>query len=101
MNFFSKYIGSLFLTTRLYVSVGVCAALFVVSFYYPPLFIIPKILFYIIVFLVIVDYFFLFFGKAPSAKRIMADRFSNGDENKVTLEITNNMAFPVQMEIID
>jgi uncharacterized protein (DUF58 family) len=101
MNFFSKYIGSLFLTTRLYVSMGVCAALFIVSFYYPPLFIIPAILFYIIVFLVVVDYLFLFFGKAPSGKRIMADRFSNGDENKVTLEITNNMAFPVQMEIID
>ena len=101
MSFISKYIGSLFLTTRLYVVVGLCAALFVVSFYYPPLFILPKILFFIIVFLVLVDYFFLFFGKAPAAKRLMADRFSNGDENKITLQITNNMRFPVQMEIID
>jgi uncharacterized protein (DUF58 family) len=65
------------------------------------LLILPKILFFIIVFLVVVDYFFLFFGKAPAAKRMMADRFSNGDENKITLQVTNNMRFPVQMEIID
>ena len=101
MTFFSKYIGSLFLTTRFYLATGFCAALFVVSFYYPPLFIVPRILFFILVFLTVVDYFFLFFGKPPSAKRIMADRFSNGDENKITLEIRNNMRFPVRMEIID
>ena len=101
MTFFSKYIGSLFLTTRIYLVLGACAALFVVSFYFPPLFIFPRILFFIIVFLVVVDYLFLFSARAPLAKRIMADRFSNGDENKVTLEITNNMRFPVQIDIID
>jgi len=101
MNFFSKYIGSLFLTTRFYVAVGFCAALFVVSFYYPPLLIVPKILFFILLFLLLADYLFLFSGKAPAAKRIMADRFSNSDENKITLQVTNNMRFPVQMDIID
>lgn len=101
MTFFSKYIGSLFLAPRFYLAVGICAALFIVSFYFPPLFIIPKILFFIIVLLVVVDYIFLFTAQPPLVKRVMADRFSNGDENKVTLEITNNMRFPVQIDIID
>jgi uncharacterized protein (DUF58 family) len=101
MSFFSKYIGSLFLTTRFYLVVGACTPLFVVSFYYPPLFIVPKILFFIIVFLVVIDYLFLFSAKVPAAARMMADRFSNGDENKVTLQINNYMRFPVTMEIID
>jgi uncharacterized protein (DUF58 family) len=101
MYFFSKYIGSLFLTTRFYVAVASCAGLFVVSFYFPPLLIVPKILFFILLILLLADYLFLFLGKAPAAKRIMADRFSNGDENKITLQVTNNMRFPVQMEIID
>lgn len=102
MNFISKYIGQLFITNRFYVAGAVCAALFVVSFFFPPLLIVPKVCFYIFLVLIVADYIFLFvFGKAPSGKRIMADRFSNGDENKITLKVTNNMSFPVQMEIID
>ena len=52
--------------------------------------------------LIVIDYLFLFvFGKAPSAKRLTADRFSNGDENKVELQVKNNMLFTTDMEIID
>jgi uncharacterized protein (DUF58 family) len=40
-------------------------------------------------------------GKNPQAKRLMAERFSNGDENKITLQVTNSMPFDVDMEIID
>jgi uncharacterized protein (DUF58 family) len=51
---------------------------------------------------VFIDYLFLFvLGKNPAAKRITADRFSNGDENKVELQVKNNMLFTVDMEIID
>lgn len=81
---------------------AICAALFVAAFFMAPLLIVAKFVFYILLTLVLADYIFLFaLGKAPSGHRVMADRFSNGDENKVTLVITNNMPFPVQMEIID
>jgi uncharacterized protein (DUF58 family) len=73
-----------------------------VAFYYPPLMILPKILWYLLLALILADYFFLFVaGKAPVAYRKMAERFSNGDENKIILQVTNSMSFEVYMKIID
>jgi len=48
------------------------------------------------------DYIFLFFTeKFPFAKRITAERLSNGDENKIELIVKNEFSFPVTAEIID
>ncbi|MBL7703270.1 MAG: DUF58 domain-containing protein [Ferruginibacter sp.] len=97
-----KYIGALYLTARLYLALGLCIVLFSVAFFVPEIFAIVKVLLLVITALIIMDYFFLFvIGKAPSAKRITADRFSNGDENKVELQLKNNMQFTTDMEIID
>ena len=102
MTFIKKYIGTLFLTTRFYLVVGVCIVLFIVSFFYTPLLIVPKICWYVIVILLLIDYLFLFvMGKMPRVKRITAERFSNSDENKVTLQVANMMAFELDLEIID
>ena len=102
MTSIKKYIGNLFISTRFYLSVGSCIVLFIVSFFYAPLFIVPEIYFYVIVVLCLIDYFFLFFiCRAPQVKRLTADRFSNSDENKVTLQITNVMPFDLYLEIID
>ncbi len=91
-----------FLTTRFYLAGGFCVILFVVSFFFTPLFVIARIIFFVFLILVLIDYLFLFpASKAPAAKRIMADRFSNGDENKVEVQVKNNMQFVVNMEIID
>ncbi len=92
----------LYLTNRLYLLIAICMILFIISYFIPLLFILPKSAFYLIIALFVIDYLFLFLlGKAPDAKRITAERFSNGDENKVTLQVTNNMRFDVEMEIID
>jgi uncharacterized protein (DUF58 family) len=102
MKLFSKYIGDLFIHARFYWVTSVCIVLFIISFYYPPLLIVPKTLFYLILSLTAIDYAFLFFaGTRPTAKRIMADRFSNGDDNKINLQVTNNQPFEVNIEIID
>ena len=54
------------------------------------------------VILIFIDYLFLFIiSKNPSAKRLMADRLSNGDENKIEIQVINQMPFTVIMEIID
>jgi len=92
----------LYLTNRFYLLVGVCIVLFILSFFVPAFFIVPETCLYMVLVLFGIDYIFLFFvGKAPLARRITAERFSNGDENKVTLEVINNMRFEVEMEIID
>ena len=102
MAIIKKYIGNLFLTNRFYLTLAVCAVLFIVSFFYPPLLLLPQIGCYVIVSLILADYFFLFItGKQPAANRIMADRLSNSDDNRITLQVTNRMPFDLYLEIID
>lgn len=102
MTIIKKYIGNLYLTTRFYLAGGVIIVLFIMAFFLPELLIIPKTCWYVFLVLLVMDYAFLFmFGKSPIAKRIAAERFSNGDENKVTLQVTNAFRFDVSMEIID
>jgi uncharacterized protein (DUF58 family) len=74
----------------------------VIAFFVPVLFIIPKAAWYLLLVLIAIDYIFLFIvSPAPVARRIMAERFSNGDQNKVTLQVTNTMRFDVRIDIID
>jgi uncharacterized protein (DUF58 family) len=102
MKLIRKYIGDLFLTNRFYIVMVGCILFFVVSFFFPALGEIPKISFQFFLLLVLLDYFFLFFfGKKPSASRIISERLSNGDENKIELRIKNEFSFPVNIQIID
>lgn len=76
--------------------------MFLLSFFEQSLFPIVKIVWKAGLLLVLADYIFLFFSKrAPGVQRIMSERLSNGDENKVMLKISNRMRFPVSMDIID
>lgn len=102
MSRIKKYIGNLFLTTRFYLVLGLCIVVFVGSFFWPAILQLPKILLAVTIALIVIDYLFLFvISKSPSAKRLMADRLSNGDENKIELQVINRMPFTVTMEIID
>lgn len=101
-NAIRKYIGSLYLPIRFYLALGFCIFCCILSFFFPTVFPFVKILLWIFTILVLIDYFFLFFfGRTPTAKRLMADRLSNGDENKIELQISNKSFFTVDMEIID
>jgi uncharacterized protein (DUF58 family) len=102
MSFIKKYIGHLFFTGRFYAALGAVIVLYVVAFFVPALAFIPQVAAYGLLALTLADYTFLFVvGRPPQAQRIMAERFSNGDDNKVVLQVTNHMPFAVWMEIID
>jgi uncharacterized protein (DUF58 family) len=102
MSSINKYIGGLYLTMRLYLVIGLCIFLFIISFFVPDMYSVVKMLLLVLTAFFIADYLFLFvLSKAPAAKRITADRFSNGDDNKVELQVKNNMLFTVAMEIVD
>lgn len=52
--------------------------------------------------LIILDYFFLFrSNKGIFARRTHADRFSNGDDNRVQIFIENKYPFNTRLEVID
>lgn len=102
MSTTGKYIGALYLSRRFHIGLGAVIILYVISFVYAPLKSLPDILLWVFILLVLIDYVSLFFiGKTPTVKRIMADRFSNGDENKVEMQVKNTMSFNVEMDIID
>src|SRR5688572_13048597 len=102
MKLIRKYIGDLFLTNRFYMVIVGCILFFVISFFFPQLAELPKIFFQAFLVLVFLDYFFLFFfAKQPSAKRIIPERLSNGDENKLGLRIKSGFPFPVTIQVID
>ena len=76
--------------------------LFVLSYNFTWLFVIAQIVLLLFVILVLLDYFILFSRKnSLSAQRIMRDRFSNGDDNKVNLVIRNRYPFRAAIRIID
>ena len=102
MSPLKKYIGNLYLTPGFYLAGTICIVLFIGAFFAPALLFIPKAAWYILLVLLVFDYIFLFLlSPAPVAKRITAERFSNGDENKVMLVITNTLGFKVDIQVID
>lgn len=101
MSTSKKYIGDLFLTARFFLAFGISIVLIILSFFFPVLSQLSLLILLIMTALVFFDYLFLFINKPPFAKRIMTERLSNGDENKIEIQVKNNMPFSVDMEIID
>ncbi|MET0243077.1 MAG: DUF58 domain-containing protein [Flavitalea sp.] len=102
MKLLNRYIISLFFSSRFYWTLGAIACLFGISFLISPLFIITKLLLAVFAVLVLLDYAILFFSASRvTGKRITGERFSNGDENTVNLELKNEFPFKAQLKIID
>ena len=102
MRFIQKYFGDLFLHQRFYLVTGMCVIFFIIAFLIPFLTPIAFVVFFIFLLVCLVDYGLLFFtNKVPSAQRITAVRFGNGESNKIQIKVKNDFSFPVNMEVID
>ncbi|MDO6596648.1 DUF58 domain-containing protein [Oceanihabitans sp. 2_MG-2023] len=97
-----KLYSTLFLNNRLfYILAGICF-LFVVGFFVPVFFYISKILLGILSLLVFVDVYALFvIEKGVEVSRFLPERLSNGDNNKITLQIKNNYSFLSNLSVIE
>ncbi len=92
----------LYFTLRFYLVAAILVLLFIISFFFPPLFIVTKVLTGLWVLAVVVDLALLFITRAkPNAERACSDRFSNGDENEVKIEFCNPYSFKSRVEVID
>ncbi|UJH66883.1 DUF58 domain-containing protein [Allomuricauda sp. SCSIO 65647] len=61
-----------------------------------------KILFYLFVLLLIIDLLLLYGSKGQLVgKRLVPDKLSNGDENQIEIELSNEYLFPIGVKIID
>ncbi len=101
-KFWLAYITPLFFTTRWNAAVVVCVVFFICRFFLTWLGILAYLALLALVIIFLFDYFLLF-SKTNGffASRKHADRFSNGDENPVQLDLDNRYSFPVNVEIID
>ena len=99
IKFFSQ---SFYLDKIVYYIAGSSVILYIFSYFMPVLYDVASIILVLLGAAVLVDSF-LIFGKrkALRAERITADRWSNGDENKVILHFQNNYSFHISIKIID
>lgn len=101
-KFFSLFYRNLFLTNRLFAALACSVVLFVFSFFFPWLGIIPELAFWILVFLFLADVMMLYRNpKGVFARRHAPERLSNGDDNELGVYIENLYPFNVNIGIID
>ena len=96
-----KFIKPLFFSRRFYWTLVSIIMLFVIAYALPLLFPFAKLMVLVFVILVVLDYIVLFSGSGLSMQRLLPDSFSNGDENKVEIVITNTYPFKVRVGVID
>ncbi|MDB5141373.1 MAG: hypothetical protein JWQ66_86 [Mucilaginibacter sp.] len=101
-NIFSLLYKNLFLTNRLFAGLTVCAVLFLLSFFFPWLGIIPELFFWTLILLFLADVVLLYrTSKGIFAKRHAPERLSNGDDNELGIYIENLYPFNISVGIID
>ena len=95
-------IKSFYLNKLVYYIAGTAAIVYVLSFFFPPLFNVANVLLVLLGIGIGMDTGLLYSKKSGlSAERFVGERFSNGDENKVSIHIHNNFPFPVTAAVID
>jgi uncharacterized protein (DUF58 family) len=98
-----QYSGSPFYFSRLfYIIMGCIIAAFALAFFFPQLMLIAKMATLFLCIAALFDLLLVFGKKMPvSGERICADRFSNGDDNTVTLKVRNHLGYAINVQLLD
>ncbi|WP_420575175.1 DUF58 domain-containing protein [Kordia sp.] len=97
-----RFFKSLYLQNRFFYGCLAIIVCFIVSFIFPKLFYISKLLLLIFITFTILDIFILYWTRTGiSGKRQTPEKFSNGDENNVYLRLENFYTFSIYTKIID
>lgn len=91
----------MYLTNRFYIALVAVILLLGSGYAFAPLFVIGQGLLLALFLLVLVDGYLLYRIRGIQAYRHCADRFSNGDENEVSIRVESSYTQPVSLEIID
>ncbi len=95
-------VKSFYLNNIVYYVAGSASVLFVLSYFYPGLFRIAGLLLLLLVISIVIDSLFAYSTReGVKAERIVTDRFSIGDPNKVVISLENKYGFPIRTSIID
>jgi len=95
-------IKSFYLNNIVYYVAGSASVVFVLSYFFPAWFRIGELILLLLLMAVVIDALLVFSKKdGCGAERIVSDRFSIGDDNKVVIILRNHYPFPVRASIID
>ncbi|HEX5653504.1 MAG TPA: DUF58 domain-containing protein [Chitinophagaceae bacterium] len=85
-----------------YYIAGSAAVVFLLSFFFPPVFQVGGMILLLLLIAIIIDTILLFSKRVGfKAERVMGERFSIGDPNKIELRFSNHYSFPVRISVID
>ncbi len=97
-----KTIRNIYIHQRFFVYISIISALFLVSYWFPILYSVAWIFVTIILVFFFSDIYMLFSAKnGVNARRILTEKFSNSDENPVSITLKNNYKFNIEAKIID
>lgn len=91
----------MYLAHRFYFFLIAIILTLLVGFAVPPLFFIGRILVLLLLIAVLVDVAMLWSWRGLNAYRTLSPRFSNGDDNPVSIRLESNYPFAIRAEIID
>lgn len=93
---------NLYLNNRFFFTLIGVGMLYAFAFFFPVLMWVAHIILLLCFLTIMVDYLLMFNQKnGVSAQRILPEKFSNGDENPVKIDIKNNYNFTVDVKVID
>ena len=94
--------NTLFLNSKCFYYLAAIALLFIIGFFAPIFFDIAKILLFVLIALTVIDVFLLYnIKEGLNLNRLLPERLSNGDVNKISLEFKSVYAFQINLEIIE
>ena len=91
----------MFLTRRFYIVMTAIILLFVAGFWFRFCYGVAVWALVLMVVLLVIDLVLLYSKRGLEASRVCAERFSNGDENKVEIRLESSYSFPVKLNVID
>lgn len=97
----SRFWNHTFLSNRFFFLLAGFSILSIIGYIFPIFYKITIGLLFILGLLLIIDYILLFSNSKIKGKRLLSERFSNFDENKITLEIENHYFFGVAVTIFE
>jgi uncharacterized protein (DUF58 family) len=93
---------SFYLNRIVYYAAFGAAALFMLSYFIEPLFTIAILLLVFPFIAVLIDFFILYSRSgALAGERILPERLSNGDDNRIIVELANNYHFRIHCTVIE
>ena len=101
MSLIKQFIKPLFFSRRFYWTMVGIITLFIISYSIPLLFGVAKLVLLLFIVMIVLDYIILFSRLGLQMQRVLPDTFSNGDENKVEIKLSNRYPFSVGVHIID